>query len=148
MGDRWMRYTKRPFSKREYSVSTFSTTCLPKEQTFVEQVITMLSLLSKLKKKKKVWEWIWWMRSLHWILTDYWHHKMLRHRFAGWYWDRPRTSLRRRHSEGPFRIALWGRQLSVGTCRRFPLSRRIQGVNGMAALLYVQKDACGTKMKN
>lgn len=40
-------------SKREYSVSTFSTTCLPNEHTFVEHVITMFSLLSYLQIKKK-----------------------------------------------------------------------------------------------
>lgn len=49
IGDRWMRYTKREFSSREYSVSTFSTTCLPNEHTFVEHVMTMLSLDSYLR---------------------------------------------------------------------------------------------------
>lgn len=73
MGERWMRYTKRPFSSRAYSVwgqrthgacwflslppslhtllpcppawltSTFSTTCLPKEQTLVETLMVILS---------------------------------------------------------------------------------------------------------
>lgn len=69
MGERWMRYTKRPFSRRAYSVcgvgqschlasltclpaphlprplltSTFSTTCLPKEHTLVETLMVMLS---------------------------------------------------------------------------------------------------------
>lgn len=44
----------RPFSKREYSVSTFSTTCLPNEHTLVEQVMTILSLLSKLKINENI----------------------------------------------------------------------------------------------
>ena len=72
MGERWMRYTKRPFSSLAYSVcrgdqgitqpacsrpppshqpptprpsltSTFSTTCLPKEHTLVETLMVMLS---------------------------------------------------------------------------------------------------------
>lgn len=53
MGDRWMRYTNRPFSKRAYSVSTFSTTCLPNEHTFVEHVIVIFSGLSYLWKDKE-----------------------------------------------------------------------------------------------
>lgn len=47
----WILYTNRPFSYRAYSVSTFSTTCLPKEHTFVEHVIVMFSLLSYLQRK-------------------------------------------------------------------------------------------------
>ena len=86
IGERWMRYTYRPFSNLEeqtgvnttvlkwiqcqymkfgvfnvfpstkcnclfathfgYSVSSFSTTCLPKEQTLVEHWSVMFSLLS------------------------------------------------------------------------------------------------------
>lgn len=53
MGERWILYTNRPFSKRAYSVSTFSTTCLPKEQTLVEHVMVMFSGLSYLQGKKK-----------------------------------------------------------------------------------------------
>lgn len=49
MGLRWILYTKRPFSYLAYSVSTFSTTCLPKEHTLVEHVMVMFSLLSYLK---------------------------------------------------------------------------------------------------
>lgn len=49
IGDRSIRQTKRPFSQRGYSVSTFSTTCLPNEHTFVEHVIVMFSLLSYLQ---------------------------------------------------------------------------------------------------
>lgn len=50
MGERWIRYTKRPFSNLAYSVSTFSTTCLPNEHTLVEHVMVMFSLLSYLQK--------------------------------------------------------------------------------------------------
>lgn len=50
MGERWMRYTKRPFSNLAYSVSTFSTTCLPNEHTLVEHVMVMFSLLSYLQQ--------------------------------------------------------------------------------------------------
>lgn len=49
---------------------------------------------------------------------------------------------------GPFRIALSGRRSSVGTCRRFLSRRRIPGADGMAVLLYVQRDAYDTGMRN
>lgn len=49
MGDRCILYTNRPFSSRGYSVSTFSTTCLPNEQTLVEHEIATFSLLSYLE---------------------------------------------------------------------------------------------------
>lgn len=52
IGDRCIRYTNRPFSSRGYSVSTFSTTCLPNEQTLVEQEIATFSLLSYLQRIK------------------------------------------------------------------------------------------------
>jgi len=52
IGERCMRYTKRPFSNLAYSVSTFSTTCLPNEHTLVEHVIVMFSLLSYLQQTK------------------------------------------------------------------------------------------------
>lgn len=48
----WMRYTNLPFSYLAYSVSTFSTTCLPNEHTFVEHVMVIFSLLSYLKKEQ------------------------------------------------------------------------------------------------
>lgn len=81
------------------------------------------------------------------VLTDYWHHKMLQHHSAGWYWDRPRTSQGRRHSVGPFHTALWDPRSSAGTCHKSPLHRRIPGVDGMADLLYVQRDACDTEKR-
>ena len=70
-----MRYTNREFSRREYSVSTFSTTCLPNEHTFVEHVMTTFSLLSYLKSTRKgtlkmnekfedVYGW-----ETHWLVT-------------------------------------------------------------------------------
>lgn len=49
---------------------------------------------------------------------------------------------------GPFRIALSGRRSSVGTCRRFLSRRRIPGADGMAVLLYVQRDAYDTETGN
>lgn len=55
MGERWMRYTKRPFSNLAYSVSTFSTTCLPNEHTLVEHVMVMFSLLSYLQEAEPIY---------------------------------------------------------------------------------------------
>ena len=48
IGDRAILYKNLPFCKVAYSVSNFSTTCLPKLQTLVDTCIVMFSLLSYL----------------------------------------------------------------------------------------------------
>ena len=73
---------------------------------------------------------------------------MLQHRFAGLYWDQPRTSPGRRHSVGLFRIALWGHRFFAEICRRTPLRQWTREADGMAVLLYVQRDAYGTEKKD
>lgn len=83
------------------------------------------------------------------ILTDYWHHKMHQNRFAGLYWDLPRILPRRRHSVDPFRIALSIRRSFVGIYRKSLLRLRTRVVDGLAVLLYVQRDAyCDTANEN